>query len=156
MSATYTTALSNAGSLTHWARPGIEPASSWMLVRFFSGEPWWELQVKAFLIRGQSFTVQMCIFLALLGIGTWNHILFLRPLSLIAVPSPEGQLTLFCLVVKVPRFDSIDLTSLISSSPLFLFLCFVQTCLPHILHTHTCFCDYVHIVPSAGNILFFF
>ena len=25
---------SNARSLTHWARPGIEPASSWMLVRF--------------------------------------------------------------------------------------------------------------------------
>ena len=24
----------NAGSLTHWARPGIEPTSSWILVRF--------------------------------------------------------------------------------------------------------------------------
>ena len=35
---------SNAGSLTHWARPGIEPASSWMLVRFVSTEPQWELQ----------------------------------------------------------------------------------------------------------------
>ena len=23
-----------SGSLTHWARPGVEPASSWMLVRF--------------------------------------------------------------------------------------------------------------------------
>ena len=29
----YTTAHSNAGFLTHWARPGIEPTSSWMLVR---------------------------------------------------------------------------------------------------------------------------
>ena len=28
------TAHDNAGSLTHWARPGIVPASSWMLVRF--------------------------------------------------------------------------------------------------------------------------
>ena len=27
-SATYATAYSNAGSLTHWARPGIKPASS--------------------------------------------------------------------------------------------------------------------------------
>ena len=35
---------SNAGSLTHWARPGIEPASSWMLVRFVSTEPQWELR----------------------------------------------------------------------------------------------------------------
>ena len=33
-SATYTTAHSNTGSLTHGARPGIEPVSSWMLVRF--------------------------------------------------------------------------------------------------------------------------
>ena len=35
---TYTTAYSNARSLTHWARPGIEPVSSWMLVRFVN---WW-------------------------------------------------------------------------------------------------------------------
>ena len=42
---TYTTAHSNAGSLTHWARPGIEPTSSWMLVGFVNcwatvGTPW--------------------------------------------------------------------------------------------------------------------
>ena len=29
--------------LTHWARLGIEPVSSWILVRFVSTEPWWEL-----------------------------------------------------------------------------------------------------------------
>ena len=40
VSATY----SNTGSLTHWARPGIKPVCSWMLVRFVSAEPWWELQ----------------------------------------------------------------------------------------------------------------
>ena len=34
-STTYTTAHSNAGSLTQWARPGIEPATSWSLVGFF-------------------------------------------------------------------------------------------------------------------------
>ena len=33
-SATYTTAHSNAGLLTHWARAGTEPATSWFLVRF--------------------------------------------------------------------------------------------------------------------------
>ena len=33
-SVTYTTANSNARSLTHWARQGIEPATSWFLVRF--------------------------------------------------------------------------------------------------------------------------
>ena len=41
--ATYTTALSNAGSLTHWARPGIKPAFSWILVRFIIAEPLQEL-----------------------------------------------------------------------------------------------------------------
>ena len=32
-SSTHTTSHGNARSLTHWARPGIEPKSSWMLVR---------------------------------------------------------------------------------------------------------------------------
>ena len=35
----YTTAHSNAGSLTHWKRPGIKPMSSWILVGFVSTEP---------------------------------------------------------------------------------------------------------------------
>ena len=42
-SATYTTAHSNARSLTHWVRPGIKPASSWILVGFSSAELQWEL-----------------------------------------------------------------------------------------------------------------
>ena len=33
---------SNTGSFTHWARPGIEPSSSWILVRFVSTAPQWE------------------------------------------------------------------------------------------------------------------
>ena len=36
MSMTYTIAQGNAGSLTYGARPGMEPASSWMLVRFIN------------------------------------------------------------------------------------------------------------------------
>ena len=39
MSLTYTTAHANAGSLTQWARPGIKPASSWILARFISTVP---------------------------------------------------------------------------------------------------------------------
>ena len=35
-SATYTTANGNTGSLTHWARPGIESVSSWILVGFIN------------------------------------------------------------------------------------------------------------------------
>ena len=43
MSATCTTAHSNAASLTHWARPGIQPETSWLLVGFFSTVLQWEL-----------------------------------------------------------------------------------------------------------------
>ena len=42
MSATYTS-HGNAGSLTPWSRPGIEPASPWILVGFVTTEPPWEL-----------------------------------------------------------------------------------------------------------------
>ena len=33
---TYTTAHGNTTSVTHWARPGIEPTSSWILVSFIN------------------------------------------------------------------------------------------------------------------------
>ena len=42
-SATYTTAHGNTRSLTHRARPGIETASSWTLVRIIFPEPQWKL-----------------------------------------------------------------------------------------------------------------
>ena len=41
LSMTYTTAHTNAGSLTHYARPGIEPESSWVIV--VTSEPQREL-----------------------------------------------------------------------------------------------------------------
>ena len=43
MSVTYTSTHRNARSLTHWARLGFEPMSSWLLVRLDSVEPWPEL-----------------------------------------------------------------------------------------------------------------
>ena len=48
MSATYATVHGNTGSLTHWARSGMKPASSWMPVRFVSTEPWQELLDQSF------------------------------------------------------------------------------------------------------------
>ena len=42
-SATYTTVHSNTRSLTHWARPRVEPTSSWMQVRLVTAELPWEL-----------------------------------------------------------------------------------------------------------------
>ena len=49
MSVTYTTAHSNAGFLPHWVRPGIKPASSWILVGFVSTELQRELRCKLIL-----------------------------------------------------------------------------------------------------------
>ena len=37
-SVTYAIACSNVKSLPHWARPGIKPTSSWILVRFSTAE----------------------------------------------------------------------------------------------------------------------
>ena len=39
---TYTTVHGNIGSLTHWVRPGIKPASSWILAGLISAAPQWE------------------------------------------------------------------------------------------------------------------
>ena len=49
-SVTYTTAHSTAGSLTHWVRPGIKPASSWILIGFVSAEPQRELPLVFFVL----------------------------------------------------------------------------------------------------------
>ena len=43
------TSQGNAGSLMHWVVPGIEPTSSWILVRFVIAEPQWELLNSSFL-----------------------------------------------------------------------------------------------------------
>ena len=43
MSVTCAIAHGNAGSLTHWVRPGFKPASSWILVRFVFPVPQQEL-----------------------------------------------------------------------------------------------------------------
>ena len=43
-SVTYTTVHGNTGSLTHWARPAIEPETSWFPVGFVSAVPRRELQ----------------------------------------------------------------------------------------------------------------
>ena len=48
MSETFTTAHSNARSLTHWARSGIEPTSSQFLVGLVSTVPQWILPLFLF------------------------------------------------------------------------------------------------------------
>ena len=46
----YTTAHVTARSLTHRAGPGIESASSWIVVRFITAEPQWEFPTYFWLL----------------------------------------------------------------------------------------------------------
>ena len=56
MSATDSTAHSNAGFLTHWSRPGIKPNPHWILVGFLTSEPRRELlKIDFVIIRFVSF-----------------------------------------------------------------------------------------------------
>ena len=50
MSVTYTTVHGNTRSLTHWARPGIEPPTSWFLDSLTT-VPRWELLKKSVCIN---------------------------------------------------------------------------------------------------------
>ena len=58
-SSTYTTAHGNARSLTHGARPGIEPKSSWLLAGFITTKPWWELLCCASLFESLFFFLSL-------------------------------------------------------------------------------------------------
>ena len=64
VSVTYTTAHGNAGSLTHWERPEIVPATSWFLVRFISAVTHWELSSLpiSFLSPSSSTLETICLF----------------------------------------------------------------------------------------------
>ena len=57
---------SNTRSPTHWSRPGIKPASSWILVRFVSAEPPQELQAWPF------FCLNICCQDLLQSSGIYN------------------------------------------------------------------------------------
>ena len=78
VSVTYTTNHSNARSLTHWPREGIKPTSSWILVRFISAIPQWELLFVDFLmvviltrVKWYIIVVLNCIYITITNI---NHI----------------------------------------------------------------------------------
>ena len=51
VSVTYTTAHSNAGSLTYRGRPGAKSGLSWTLVRFTSAEPQQEFPSGSFTVH---------------------------------------------------------------------------------------------------------
>ena len=66
-SVTYTTAHGNAGSLTHWARPGIELTTLWFLVGFVSSTPRRELLLFFFFFSFSLLALDsFCLFSGLL------------------------------------------------------------------------------------------
>ena len=74
MSVTYTTAHSNARSLTHWVRPGIEPASSWILAGFITTEPEQEFLLYTFLTATSITAVtsaSLSFFICKMGLTTY-------------------------------------------------------------------------------------
>ena len=87
MSGTYTTAHSNAGSLTLWVGPRIEPMSSWILVKFVTSKPQWELQQWLLLFQFGFLLFLFLVWLQGLGLSVlcWikmarMNILFLLPI----------------------------------------------------------------------------
>ena len=62
----------SAGSATHWARPGIKPASSWILVGFITTEPQREFPQDLLL----SEVVLEELWVSLVGLINWEQTIF--------------------------------------------------------------------------------
>ena len=86
---TYTTAHSNTRSSTHRARPGIKPASSWILVGFVTAEPWPELQNWILKEEEKSLPLQV-------GLGQEKRKRWLGKLGGRALPKKAGPKLACC------------------------------------------------------------
>ena len=79
----YSTDHANTRSLMHWARPGIKPASSCILVGFVSTVTQWEL------LHTQSCTIPYWRILVSLRTDQWFQILFM--IFSKNLPSPHAE-----------------------------------------------------------------
>ena len=73
MSATYSTAHGNATSLTHRARPEIEPATSWFLVGFVSAAPWREFRNIVFYLQHAYWVSSFVLYINLINLSLNIH-----------------------------------------------------------------------------------
>jgi len=126
-SSTHTTAHGNTRSLTHWARPGIEPATSWFLVGFISTAPWQELWYSKY-----------CIYLIL----TTNNCSF---------PYAENWVSI-AYRVQFLQSGWIVISFLLDSKPCILPLCISLLC-PLLLSRQ--FCHLSLVISSSYQITFF-
>ena len=93
-SETYTTAHGNTVYLTHWARPGIEPTSSWIQAGFISTAPQWETPM--FIFWGNSMNLHVAPFYNLNRVEVFQFLYI----------SAHSCYFLFCFVVVLFYFDS--------------------------------------------------
>ena len=70
----YVTAHGNARSLIHWARPGIKPTFSWLLVRFVSTVPQQELSI--FFFKLPFYIICLVSYWVICFITYWFHVSF--------------------------------------------------------------------------------
>ena len=92
---TYPTAHGNVGSLTHWARPGIEPASSWILVGFVSFWATMGTLLPTLYQRVYFFVVLLCFLgsnlrhMEIPRLGVQSELQLLARTTAIAMPDPS-------------------------------------------------------------------
>ena len=97
-SATYTTAWGNARYLTHWARPGIGLASSWIQVGFITACLQWELPGEVFLNTLYPRNLvdwTICIWLPRLNSWLWLCLKF-NPWVLYSGPPSQTANLFYC------------------------------------------------------------
>ena len=107
-------------NLTHWAKSGIKPKSSWILVRFISTAPQWELPMMTSL-KTQSIWVLnslLDLFIRLSIITSLSFMWYGSPLQLdhvwsLCQLSLSPDFLLFCLPLQVYQ-DSAGLSKLIA------------------------------------------
>ena len=68
--------ICKAGFLTHWVRPGIEPASSWLLFRFVTTQPQQELLAFLFFLLKYNWFTMFQVYSKVIQICTHTYILF--------------------------------------------------------------------------------
>ena len=102
VSVTCTTAHGNTRYLTHWARPGIQPESSWILVTFVTAKPHWELPNKVTLIRTyKSVKIEKSIPKTHLAFSQYTVFLNLLFLASFTIPGEGSRLPPDPLLVQV-------------------------------------------------------
>ena len=108
MPVTYTTTHGNAGSSTHWARPGIEPTTSWFLVGFsMTGTPGpfinnSEKHNNLILVQTGFFKIFFCFscYLNLGGLWCHNQKKVLYKVSMLYIFLLSGRKVFYVLMIK--------------------------------------------------------